>query len=91
MLFREHRGGYAESMATEVRLTDRASLVAHVSQLLDPFGFKFDDRATPIKVEHYGKDNRSTGWKDTYIVTLAGYGVLGFTNGPCSESDAEVK
>jgi hypothetical protein len=89
MLFREHRGGLAESLDTEVQLTDRAALVAHVSQLLDPFGFKFDDRATPIKVEYYGKDHRIAVWKDTYVVTLAGYGVLGFTNAPCSESDAD--
>jgi hypothetical protein len=87
MLFREHRGGLSESLETQVRLTDRTSLVAHVSRMLDPFGFRYGDRAKPLKVEYYGKHNRSTNWKETWIVTLPGYGVLGFTNAPCFESD----
>jgi len=72
MRFREHRGTLADSMATVVEVADRAALVAHVENLLG--------HAADIEVKPYGGVDQRNGW-DTYIVTLAGYGVLGFTDG----------
>lgn len=84
--FREHRGGLAESMATVIEVPDRAALVAHVKKMLAPFYFGGDIEAG-LNVEPYGCSglpllDLRIGWQ-TYIVTLKGYGVLGFTDGPC--------
>jgi hypothetical protein len=91
--FRQHRGGLAESMQTVVEIKDRAALVAYAFKLLAPFYFREEDVAAGLNVEPYGCQaggppmyDKRTGWH-TYIVTLKGYGVLGFTDGPCP-SDA---
>jgi hypothetical protein len=76
MLYRDHRGGLAESMATVVDLPrTRLALFAHLkSRPLMP-DFTMDD----MKVEFYTYDDR-IDW-NTYIVTINGNAV-GFTNGP---------
>lgn len=83
-LFREHRGGFAESMATMHELDGtKASLLTYLkSRLL------ISEDATPdmVEVSHYATDPR--GWLDTYIVVSkdpAFEGVLGYTNGPLTE------
>lgn len=73
MQFREHRGGSTESMKTAEELPDRAALVAHCQKLLAPYSFTFEPSA--LKVQSYGKG--------VYIVTIDGYGVVGFTDTPC--------
>lgn len=85
MKFREHRGGLAESMATVVEVADRAALVAHVKGLLTPFAFGGDIGAG-LDVRPYDplRLDERIGWY-THIVTLEGYGVLGFTDGPLKE------
>jgi len=73
-------------MATVVELDGRAALVAHVKGLLAPFNFKGDIEAG-LDVRPYdplGLDDTRIGWH-THIVTLEGYGVLGFTDGPLKE------
>lgn len=35
-----------------------------------------------LKIEPYGGDDPRIGWKDVHIVTLPGFGVLGFCEGP---------
>jgi hypothetical protein len=40
---------------------------------------KFKDE--DLKVAPYGGVDKRCGW-DTYIVTIEGYGVMGFTDGP---------
>lgn len=83
-LFREHRGGFAESMATMHELEGtKVSLLTYLkSRLL------ISEDATPdmIEVSHYANDPR--GWLDTYIVVSkdpAFEGVLGYTNSPVTE------
>jgi len=83
-LFREHRGGFAESMATMHELEGtKASLLTYLkSRLL------ISEGATPdmIEVTLYAEDPR--GWLETYIVVSkdpAFEGVLGYTNGPVAE------
>lgn len=79
MKFREHRGSLDESMETCVELDDRADLVAHMRRQLAHYYFEFED--AQLKVEPYAIDKR-IGWLDTHIVTIDGYGVVGFTDGP---------
>jgi hypothetical protein len=85
--FREHRGGYDDSMATAVDVADRAALVAHVKTLLAPFCWAGNIEAG-LRIAAYG-DARGRPYKDprngwlTHVVTLKDYGVLGFTDGPC--------
>ena len=81
MKFREHREGLAESMATLVELPDRASLVGHCQNLLAPFDFVFESSA--LKVKPYSGPDARIGWDSTNIVTIDGYGVMGFTDSVC--------
>jgi hypothetical protein len=75
-LFREHRGTLEDSMATVVTINNRDELVSHIADKLTPFGI--DVKPEDVQVSPYAKDER-IDW-DTYIVTLQGYGVVGFTN-----------
>ena len=83
MKLREHRGGLAESMATtrEIDGTKQALLAAVRSELA-PFGFDVNQEA--LRVQPYSFDERNC-W-DTHIVTVGGYGVFGFTDGPLRET-----
>lgn len=81
MRFREHRGGLAESVETLTELSDRNALVNHCQSLLQPYSFHFEPSA--LKVEPYGGKDTRIGWDETYIVTVEGYGVMGFTDAPC--------
>jgi hypothetical protein len=80
MKFREHRGGLAESMETVVEVANRVELIIHLAHLMERYPGTVVD-FQKIKIEPYGGWDERIGW-DTYIVTLEGYGVLGFTNGP---------
>jgi hypothetical protein len=83
MKFREHRGGYDDSMATAVDVADRVALVAHIKGLLAPFKFRGDiDAGLLVSPYGWGEIDPRNGWH-THIVTLLDYGVLGFTDGPC--------
>lgn len=60
----------------------REALVAHVRAEFAAWptmdNFHFDQlRVSP----YYGDDDR-IGWRDVHIVTIDGYGVVGFTEGP---------
>lgn len=76
--FREHRGGLAESMATLVELEDRDALVAYVQKLLRPFT---DVRPEQVEVKPYSGADPRIGWARTLVVTVEGYGVIGFADG----------
>jgi hypothetical protein len=75
--FREHRGQFDDSLKTLALVDGFDGLVAHIAALLKPWGVE----VTPDKVraEPYYFDPR-TGWDD-WIITLDGYGVVGFTDG----------
>jgi hypothetical protein len=81
MLFREHRGGLDESMATVVTLNGWDDLVAYVQKELLPFCM--DVKPEQIHVKPLCYDQR-IGW-DTYIVTVDDYGVFGMTDGPAKD------
>lgn len=82
MKLRQHRGQLANSMATVIEIAPyRSSLALAVNDEMAEFGFAVAEEA--IHVEHCGRDDRN-GW-DTHIVTIDGYGVYGFVDGPLEE------
>ena len=87
MKLREHRGGLAESMATTIEIDATApALLAAMQPVVAPWGVYL----TPdmIHLEPYGGIDERIGW-DTYIVTIDGHGVYGFTDGPLREPPNE--
>lgn len=78
MIFREHRGGLDESMATCVELKDRAALLFYISKLLSPWA-KVTDESLHVSKYNTNGDSR-IDWKELYIVSVDGYGVIGWTN-----------
>lgn len=77
-LYRDHRGGLADSMDTVRKVSSRQELIDYLRRDLSAWKFEFPDEA--VKIEPYGYDAR-INW-DTYIVTVEGFGPVGFTNGP---------
>jgi hypothetical protein len=79
MRYREHRGGLEDSMRTEIFLKDRQALIGHLQNKL----FRFRDvQDEDVEVTFYAIDKR-TDWKETWIVTVKDYGVIGWTDGDC--------
>jgi hypothetical protein len=76
--YRDHRGGYAESMAT-------MRIVTSLEELKDYFR---SDPMIPrhlvddVKVKRYGDGRDPRNDWDTHLVYIKGYGVLGFLDGP---------
>lgn len=81
MRFRQHRGQLDDSMKTLVWLENRDELRGYVRGLLWEWPTAPPVTDETLHVKPYCQDAR-IGW-DTHIVTLDGYGVLGFTDGPC--------
>jgi hypothetical protein len=86
MLFRDHKGALADSMATVYYVRDRQHFIEIMRDRLSPWQREVPDE--DITIEPYGFDDR-IAW-DSHIVTLSGYGVLGFTNGPLAPSLSET-
>lgn len=81
--FREHRGSITDSKETEVVINNREELVAHCKSII---GETFDFDPEKLKVEpYYDQPDSRIGWNRTYIVSIDGYGVVGFTDSPCNE------
>ena len=84
MKLRQHRGGLSDSMATVIEIApNRACLAAAINGELAEFGISVQESA--VHVDAYRRDDR-IGW-DTHIVTVDGYGMYGFTDGPLAEND----
>jgi hypothetical protein len=79
MKFREHRGSLAEAMGTVVDLENGDALVDHVTSLLSHWGYGRSYVERFLRCQQYQYDPR-IGW-DTWLITLEGYGVIGFTDG----------
>ena len=76
--FRKHRGSLEDALATTVEVANRDDLLAHVLADFPPWWGSFEPDA--LEIRFYCYDER-IGW-DTYIVTIKGHGVIGFTDGP---------
>ena len=80
MKLRQHRGGLAESMATTIEIEATATaLLAAMQPVMVSYGV--DLTPEMIHVKPCGGMDERIGW-DTYIVTIDGCGVYGFTDGP---------
>ena len=83
MKIREHRGSLAESMETVCEI--EPTLEAVVDHMHADKGWPgLYAKVTPetVRVEKYGSGtDPRIGW-NTHIVTIEGYGVYGFTDGP---------
>ena len=65
----------AESMETVVDLEDISDLATHVLKIVSPW----TEEKLDITVSEYTTDGDSRiGWKELYIVTVAGFGVVGW-------------
>jgi hypothetical protein len=78
MKFREHRGDFESSMQTVVEVQSLTELTDHINKLLAPYVVSFSK--DKVKITPYVTLDKRNGW-NTYIVTIDGYGVIGFTDG----------
>ena len=76
MRYRQHRGGLGASLKTQIDIPRTIEAIASEASLA--LGRIVDK--SEITVSAYVHDDRIM-W-DTHIVEVAGYGVLGFTDGP---------
>ncbi|MNQ03230.1 hypothetical protein D3C85_159280 [compost metagenome] len=84
MLFRLHRGGLAESMATVVELDATVgALMQHLCMSNEPW--LGEGKVDLLRMKSTGPDER-IGWDDTWLVRIEGFGVVGMTN--CLPEDA---
>jgi hypothetical protein len=74
MKYREHRGGYKDSMATVLEIQPTINALAVI--------LKVPPLAVVVKPLCFDSRN---GW-DTHMVAVEGCAV-GFTDGPCSEAE----
>lgn len=87
MRVREWRKSVRRSLATTVRIRNRAQLVRHVSAKLRKDGIVIPDEF--IHVTHYGYDDR-IDW-DEFIIVVEGFGVFGYTDAPCPALHQDLK
>lgn len=86
MKYRDHKGGFAESLETVIEINSFQELLAHLNKFYKPFG----KEAEEIKFTHVGKDER-IGW-DTYYVLLRlmgeeNFSVVGMSDGKLENKD----
>jgi hypothetical protein len=87
MKFREHKGSLDVSMRTLIEFDSKRALVTHIQNLLAPY--RVTVSPDDIKASLYGSSGDARiGWEKTYIVTVKGYGVIGFSDAPI---DPEIK
>lgn len=75
--FRFHKGSLADSLATEIQVDSLQEIMLEI----------YEDgwEAGSLTCEYYGKDDRTDGYPDTYIVTGTYRGrrvPVGFSDGP---------
>jgi len=82
MKYRPHRRLLDESMAEMAEVSGRHGLVAHLRKEFErwPSLDNFDDKA--LHIDPYCAGDPRIGWNDVWIITLDGYGVVGFCDGP---------
>lgn len=85
MRYRPHKAHLADSVALTVDIpATHEALVAYIREELKCWPTMDGFPATAIHVSSYYGDDDRIGWKDVHIVTLDGYGVLGFCEGPAT-------
>jgi hypothetical protein len=74
MRAREHRGNLADSLTTVFNINTKKELLDEINERMGTH-LELDD----IAFVHHGMDSRIL-W-DTYLVSVRGYGVFGYTDG----------
>lgn len=83
MRYRPHKGRLDDSMALVATFKNLDALIFYMREVeLKPYGFRFND--SQVRVTPMHMDDDRIGWKDIHIVTIDGYGVMGFTEGPAT-------
>lgn len=80
MKLRQHKGGYAESMATVIEIDPTQAALLNAIKEAAVVGTPDPLTEDMIGVTFASVDPRS-GWY-THIVTIRGWGVYGYTDGP---------
>jgi hypothetical protein len=88
MKLRRHRGGYEESMETTIEIEPTKTALLKAIQDSALIGLPTDLTEDHLSVSQAGMDQRN-GW-DTYLVTIEGWGVYGYTDGPLKEEVASI-
>ena len=78
--FREHRGSLVEAMNTVINVQNKKDLIEIIKDQLSPYSHGLDINNETVEIKPCGFDDRIK-W-NTHILTLKGYGVLGFTDAP---------
>lgn len=87
-LFREHRGHLDDSLETMIEVNNLEQLYRHISRRLKPFNYRFPIERLAVRPYDTRPDLRiDPPWRQTFLVTLEGYGVVGYTNGPLGMSE----
>jgi hypothetical protein len=74
MRFRFHRGSLESSLETTIELEGRTALIEYLRQYID-----FNE--ANLMITPYGGDDYRIGWTDVHMVSIPGYGVIGFCEG----------
>ena len=82
MRYRPHKGSLADSMAEVADVDGMVGLLDLLQISAVPWPTIPPISAETVHVSSYYGDDDRIGWKDIHIVTLDGYGVLGFCEGP---------
>lgn len=77
MKFREHRGGYTESMETCVELNTKEEFLAHLEKVVR----KCTQDAATIRFSDLERVDARNGWRTFYVI-LDGSGPIGMIDGP---------
>jgi hypothetical protein len=80
MKFSHHSYTFADSAKPFVELQDRESLVRYCQNYLEHH-LVFEPGA--LKVELYNQQDTLSGLEESYMVTIDGFGAIGFTDSPC--------
>ncbi len=86
MRVRESRATLNASLTNVATVAGRAELVRYIADRLSARGLQVTDDM--IHVDHVGY-NQQTEW-DEYRIVVDGYGLFGFTDGPCPDGPADI-
>jgi hypothetical protein len=76
--YRDHRGGLSESMETAREFETMDQVREHVAESLYPF--YVDVTKENFHSEFYCEEDRRIGWKPVCLVTIDGFGVVGWAD-----------
>jgi hypothetical protein len=92
MKLRQHRGGYDESMATVIDIEPTKAALLQAIMNTELIGLPSNLIEDQVTVEPYSFDaypsslDPRNGW-NTHLVTIQGWGVYGYTDGPLNSID----